>query len=160
MLGVAQTIDLIADASMVSSSCFDKYSKESNNVTEISATNVTLANQQSAAVEVLFGSSYLSTDDSIVTTAQSYEPDVLGRVAWLGYYAAFYNLEGLANEIIANITDNYGRLKKAASNYKDNEKPLVAWTMFDAPNQFNNNTGTWNVSIASYKKQIIEDAGK
>ncbi|KAI9266743.1 hypothetical protein BDA99DRAFT_31496 [Phascolomyces articulosus] len=160
MLGVGDSIHLIADSSMVSSSCFQKYRETSNNVTELSATNVTLANQQADAVQVQFGSSFYITDENgTVTTAAVNEPDVLGRAAWLGYYAAFYNLEALANEVIANITGNYDRLKKAASGYSDDQKPLVAWTMYDAPSQYNQNTASWNVSVADFKKQVTEDAG-
>lgn len=78
MLGVAETIHLVADGSMVSSSCFEKYQQTSGNVTELSATNMTLASQQVAAVQVQFGTSYYVTDNETVTTDEAYEPDVLG----------------------------------------------------------------------------------
>lgn len=178
VLGVAETIHLVADASSVTSSCFQKYRQESNNVTEMSSTNVTLANQQADTVQIQFGTSYYTTD-ATVATAQSYEPDILGvskqqsmchedgskkvllqRAAWIGYYAAFFNLESLANDIIANITNNYNSLKEASSHYSDNEKPLVAWTMYDAPSQYNGNKASWNISTAAYKAQLTQDAGK
>lgn len=57
------------------------------------------------------------------------------------------------------MTDNYNRLKQAASGYPDNEKPLVAWTLYDAPSQYNGNTASWNISVASYKAQLTQDAG-
>ena len=66
----------------------------------------------------------------------------------------------MANEIITNITGNYDRLKQAASGYKDDQKPLVAWTMYDAPSQYNQNTASWNVSVADFKIQVTQDAGK
>ena len=66
----------------------------------------------------------------------------------------------MANEIIANITGNYDRLKQAASGYSDDQKPLVAWTMYDAPSQYNQNTASWNVSVADFKIQVTQDAGK
>ncbi|CDS08531.1 hypothetical protein LRAMOSA09892 [Lichtheimia ramosa] len=158
VLGVAESIHLVADASSVTSSCFQKYRQESNNVTEMSSTNVTLANQQADTVQIQFGTSYYTTD-ATVATAQSYEPDILGRAAWIGYYAAFFNLESLANDIIANITNNYNSLKEASSHYSDNEKPLVAWTMYDAPSQYNGNKASWNISTAAYKAQLTQDAG-
>ncbi|KAI9494051.1 hypothetical protein BDB00DRAFT_344180 [Zychaea mexicana] len=82
MLGVAETIHLIADSSMVTSTCFQQYRETSNNVTELSASNVTLADEQAAAVEVQFGTSFYTTvDDETVSTAEAYEPDLLGVAA-------------------------------------------------------------------------------
>lgn len=79
MLGVGDSIHLIADSSMVSSSCFQKYRETSNNVTELSATNVTLANQQADTVQVQFGSSFYITDENgTISTAAVNEPDILG----------------------------------------------------------------------------------
>lgn len=46
-------------------------------MTEMSTTNVTLANEQANAVQIQFGTSYYTTDET-VATAQSYEPDILG----------------------------------------------------------------------------------
>ncbi|KAI7860054.1 hypothetical protein BDC45DRAFT_167761 [Circinella umbellata] len=79
MLGVGDSIHLIADSSMVSSSCFQKYRETSNSVTELSTTNVTLANQQADAVQVQFGSSFYVTDENgTISSAAVNEPDILG----------------------------------------------------------------------------------
>jgi hypothetical protein len=56
------------------------------------------------------------------------------------------------------MIDNYGRLKAAASNYTT--KPVVAWATYDAPSQYNNNTGSYLLSSASYKVGLTQDAGK
>lgn len=79
MVGAAESISLIADGSLVSSPCFQKF-LNSGNITQLSATNQTLQEQQIAAVQVQFGSNPYDTKPSntTVSTAQTYEPDVLG----------------------------------------------------------------------------------
>ncbi|RCH82054.1 hypothetical protein CU098_007772, partial [Rhizopus stolonifer] len=95
--------------------------------------------------------------NTTVSTASAYEPDVLGRASWISYYAAFYNLEGVANNITQTMTDNYNRLKEAAAHY--DTKPVVAWTTYDAPSTYNNNTASYILSSASYKVELTQDAG-
>lgn len=56
------------------------------------------------------------------------------------------------------MIDNYNRLKKAASNYE--KKPVVAFTVYNAPSQYNNNTASYTLSAASYKAGLTTDAGK
>lgn len=79
MVGAAETISLIADGSLVSSPCFQKY-LNSGNITQLSATNQTLQEEQIAAVQVQFGDNPYATElsNTTVSTAQTYEPDVLG----------------------------------------------------------------------------------
>lgn len=67
-------------------------------------------------------------------------------------------MEAEANKISTSMVDNYNRLKTAASNYA--KKPIVAWTTYDAPSQYNNNTGSYLLSSASYKVGLTQDAGK
>lgn len=64
----------------------------------------------------------------------------------------------MANEISKKMVDNYQRLTTAASGYAT--KPVVAWTTFDAPSQYNNNTASYILSNASYKVGLTKDAGK
>lgn len=83
MLGVADTVRIIADGSMVTSPCFQKYQQDSaNNVTELSATNTTLAASQLDTVPIQFGANPYSLtkldDNETVTDATVYEPDILG----------------------------------------------------------------------------------
>lgn len=80
------------------------------------------------------------------------------RSSWISYYAAFYNLEAVANNITQTMTNNYNRLKEAAAHY--DIKPVVAWTTYDAPSQYNNNTASYILSEASYKVGLTNDAGR
>ncbi|KAI8642350.1 hypothetical protein BD408DRAFT_183198 [Parasitella parasitica] len=160
MIGAAESIKLIADGSLVSSPCFQKY-LNTGDIVQLSASNETLQAEQIKNVQVQFGvNPYEAVTDSnnTVTTAQSYEPDVLGRSSWLSYYAAFYNLESVANNLTRTLTENYNRLKEAAAHY--DTKPVVAWTTYDAPSQYNNNTASYILSEASYKVGLTNDAGK
>lgn len=80
MIGEADSISVIADGSLVTSSCFQKYSA-ANTVAELSPNNLTLQAEQVKSVQVQFGANpYDTSSDSnnTVSTAQSYEPDVLG----------------------------------------------------------------------------------
>ncbi|KAI7904004.1 uncharacterized protein BX663DRAFT_432912 [Cokeromyces recurvatus] len=161
MIGAAKTISLIADGSLVSSPCFQKY-LNSGDISQLSSTNVTLQAAQLKNVQVQFGANpYTIVHPDInntVATAQAYEPDVLGRSSWISYYAAFYNLEAVANHLTKTMIDNYNRLKEAASHYKT--KPVVAWIRYDAPNQYNNNTASYMLSNAAFKVVLTQDAGQ
>ncbi|KAG0171299.1 hypothetical protein DFQ28_010792 [Apophysomyces sp. BC1034] len=159
MLGVANTISVIQDGSFVASACFEKRLAQ-NQITDLSATNQTLRIEQLKSVQVQFGVNTASADlvaNTSVTSAEAYEPTALGRASWLAYYALFYNLEASVNQMIPAMFDNYNRLKKAAANY--NPKPLVAWTVYNAPDQYNNNTASWGISTVSYKAGLTADAG-
>lgn len=76
---MGNSIKLIADGSLISSSCFQKY-LASGAITQLSSTNETLQAQQIAEIQVQFGTNPYETFDtnSSVSTSQSYEPDVLG----------------------------------------------------------------------------------
>ncbi|KAG1395465.1 hypothetical protein G6F60_010227 [Rhizopus arrhizus] len=160
MIGAAQSISLVADGSLIASPCFQKYLRTSN-VTELDATNQTLQAQQIDNVQAQFGSNpyaYTPIDaNTSVTASEVYEPDVLGRASWISYYAVFYNREGIANGVRQKMTDNYNRLKAATANY--NKKPVVAWTTYNSPSQYNNNTASYLLSTAQYKTQLTQDAG-
>jgi Tfp pilus assembly major pilin PilA len=82
MIGEADSISVIADSSLISSPCFQKYSA-ANNVAQLSATNITLQAEQVKSVQVQFGTNPYDTSattdsNNTVSTAQTYEPDVLG----------------------------------------------------------------------------------
>ncbi|CAO3631912.1 unnamed protein product [Cunninghamella echinulata] len=160
-LGVAETVKVVSGSDFIASSCFQKYlSNTNNNVVELSATNTTLSNQQLQTAKAQFGFTAGGSDpipSTSVDGSESFEKSALGRTSWLGYYAAFYNVEDVANNALQSITNNYNNLKKAASSYST--KPVVAWALYDAPSQFNKNTGTYQIKTGGYRQQLTEDAG-
>ena len=86
MIGAAKSISLIANGDLISSACFQKY-YNSGAITSLSSTNETLQAQQIASVQVQFGSNpYDETaGNNTVSTAQTYEPGVLGVSKWNGF---------------------------------------------------------------------------
>ncbi|KAG0271833.1 hypothetical protein BGZ95_000300, partial [Linnemannia exigua] len=79
------------------------------------------------------------------------------RAEWLEFYSTFFNLEESAQKLTASINNNYNCFKTAA-NAKPT-KPVVAWSSYIAPSTFNNNTASWSLSGADYKKILTVDAG-
>ena len=57
----------------------------------------------------------------------------------------------------ASINNNYNCFKKTAN--AKATKPIVAWSSYVAPSSFNNNTASWTLSGAEYKKILTVDAG-
>ncbi|CAO3633033.1 unnamed protein product [Cunninghamella blakesleeana] len=157
VLGVAETVKYVSSGDFIASPCFQKY-LSANGATELSTTNTSLSTQQLQNADAQFGS---STTDPVpqtsVESSESFETSILGRASWLGYFSAFYNVEDIANSALNSITTNYNNLKNAASNYPT--KPLVAWALYDAPSQFNKNTGTWQIKTGGYRQKLTMDAG-
>ncbi|KAF9133323.1 hypothetical protein BGW39_010027 [Mortierella sp. 14UC] len=80
------------------------------------------------------------------------------RAEWLEFYATFFNAEKAAQNLTASINNNYNCFKTAATNHTTT-KPVIAWTSYDAPSPYNNNTASWLLSSAPYKRILSTDAG-
>jgi len=111
------------------------------------------------------------------------------RAEWIDYAAAFFNLEALSNQVFADIRAEYechadngelyvraargGRTPgkwatrsrnpsappaKLSHAQPASERPLVAWTSYQYA-YWANNTEYWEVSQATYKLELAEDAG-
>ncbi|CAJ0762013.1 15883_t:CDS:2, partial [Entrophospora sp. SA101] len=128
-------------------------------ITQLS-NDVALREQQLGAVDVAFGA-FTADPKSLksVSTSSTSDPGTLNRVGWIKFYSVFFNLEKKSTDIVTQISDNYNCYKKMAVDHPLKEKPLVAWISYVAPDEFNNNTATWNIADAIYKKQFTEDAG-
>nr|CAG8509204.1 2582_t:CDS:2 [Entrophospora candida] len=158
VLGLRSNIVALDSSEMVSSPCIQSL-KEKGSITELSDDEA-LHEQQLEVVDVAFGS-LESKPNSLksVSTYPTSDPGTLNRVEWLKFYSVFFNLEKKSNDIVTQISDNYNCYKKMAADHSLKEKPLVAWISYVAPDSFNNNTPTWNIADAIYKKQLTEDAG-
>lgn len=66
-------------------------------------------------------------------------------------------MEEPAQKLTASINNNYNCFKAAAN--APTTKPLIAWTSYIAPSTFNDNTASWTLSGAPYKKILSQDAG-
>nr|CAG8483654.1 5466_t:CDS:2 [Entrophospora candida] len=158
VLGLRSNIVALDSTAMVSSPCIQSL-KEKGSITQLS-NDVALREQQLGAVDVAFGA-FTADPKSLksVSTSSTSDPGTLNRVGWIKFYSVFFNLEKKSTDIVTQISDNYNCYKKMAVDHPLKEKPLVAWISYVAPDEFNNNTATWNIADAIYKKQFTEDAG-
>ncbi|CAB4434355.1 unnamed protein product [Rhizophagus irregularis] len=158
LLGLRSTIKLLDTSDLVSSPCIQS-AKNSGTIT-ILTNNQTLNDMALAGADVSFGAFEAKpTDQKSISIATASDPGILNRVEWLKFYSTFFNAESKANEVYGKIKTNYECLKNLANKNAKSEKPIVAWIIFDAPSDFNQNTPSWKIADAVFKKQLTEDAG-
>ncbi|CAG8475933.1 6792_t:CDS:2 [Cetraspora pellucida] len=129
---------------------------EALNLTVISATNMTLQNQQLSQVDAVFDSMFNLSNPKTIGISAASDPGPLNRAEWIKFYSVFFNLEDKANTFYDQISNNYNCLKNLPSS---NNPPTVAWVSYNAPSSFNNNTASWAITDAPYKKILTENAG-
>ncbi|KAK3840643.1 MAG: hypothetical protein JOS17DRAFT_31388 [Linnemannia elongata] len=93
-----------------------------------------------------------------VITSEVEDPSPLNRAEWLEFYSTFFNAEKAAQTLTGSINNNYNCYKTAATT-KTTTKPIIAWSSYDAPSTYNNNTASWLLSSAPYKRILSTDAG-
>ena len=82
------------------------------------------------------------------------EASPLGRAEWLKFSALFYNQEARANEIYAEIADQYEAVKARAAGLSDDERPEILI------NSFLGYADAWFIpGEDTYVGQLIRDAG-
>ncbi|CAG8547517.1 5676_t:CDS:2 [Gigaspora rosea] len=140
-------------SSFVSSPCLQALMP---NLTIISTTNMTLKAQQLLNIDAVFDSEANSSDQKTISISSFSDPGPLNRAEWIKFYSTFFNLEDKANAFYEQISGNYNCLKKLPSS---NNRPTVAWVGYNEPSSFNNNTASWTINDASFKKIFTEDAG-
>lgn len=157
LLGQRGSIHALEYSQSVSSPCLQTL-EANNSVVSVDQTNGTAAAAALAPVTAQFGafSADPTTNTSISTDAEG--EDTLGRIEWLKFYGAFYNLEDKANSLYDSAAANYNcSVQQAAKSQKNNL--TVAWTVYQAPSQYNNNTASWSFADAPYKKSLTTGAG-
>ncbi|KAJ2397626.1 hypothetical protein GGI23_003469 [Coemansia sp. RSA 2559] len=158
-LGMQNTLQNLGTASSVASPCLQALLE--NVIHPFNDSNETAADAQELTNDVVFNMVDGEDDNTNNTVFSSEYSDssVLGRAEWLKFFAAFFNAEERANDLFDQIEANYACLaSKAAAEYND-IRPVVAWTSYAAPTEYNNNTAYWQISYADYKYDIVRDAG-
>ncbi|KAF9209307.1 hypothetical protein BGZ49_005189 [Haplosporangium sp. Z 27] len=158
MLGVRSAIKEVDTASLLTSAC-GQYGLAHGEILSIEDTNMTLRAQELSTVDLIFNS-YLgdpSFANKTVVTSEVSDPGPLNRAEWLEFYSTFFNLESAAQNLTASINNNYNCFKKAAA--ASTTKPVIAWSTYNAPSSYNNNTASWSLSGAAYKQILSTDAG-
>ncbi|KAF9153598.1 hypothetical protein BG015_003080 [Linnemannia schmuckeri] len=159
MLGRRSALKVVDTEGLVSSPCV-QLGLEKGEIVGLEDNNKTLRAEQFKAVEIVFGSGFSvenGTESKTVGTSEVSDPGPLNRAEWLEFYSTFFNLEESAQKLTASINNNYNCFKSAAN--AKATKPLVAWSSYVAPSSYNNNTATWTLSPAEYKKILTVDAG-
>ncbi|CAG8617941.1 7009_t:CDS:2 [Ambispora leptoticha] len=146
-----------SSASFVSSPCIQAL--ENSTITALSG-NSTQKTQDFQKVDLVIGAySADNTTNNSVSTSAANDPGTLNRIEWLKFYAVFFNLEAKAENLTAQLDNNYSCLKNLATSKASSSQPLIAWAAYEAPSQYNNNTASWAITDGIYKKQLTEDAG-
>ncbi|KAF9402832.1 hypothetical protein BGZ94_004802, partial [Podila epigama] len=158
MLGRRSALKAVDTEGLVSSPCV-QLGLEKGEIIGLEDKNQTLRAEQFAGVDVVFGT--YGSEPGIaaknVITSEVSDPGPLNRAEWLEFYSTFFNLEESAQALTASINNNYNCFK-AAANAKEN-KPVIAWASYVAPSEFNNQTASWELSGAAYKRILSVDAG-
>ncbi|KAJ1667401.1 hypothetical protein IW140_000886 [Coemansia sp. RSA 1813] len=158
-LGVQNTLQNLGTASSVVSPCLQELLEEV--IKPFNDANETAADAQELANDVVFNMVDGEDDNTnnTVISSEYLESSVLGRTEWLKFFAAFFNAEERANTLFDQIESNYECLTTKATTEYNDIRPVVAWTSYAAPTEFNNNTAYWQISFADYKYDIVRDAG-
>ncbi|KAJ1647301.1 hypothetical protein LPJ64_001282 [Coemansia asiatica] len=158
-LGVQNDIQNLGTAPSVVSSCLQKLLQDV--IEPFNEGNSTQTDQQEQNNTVVFNMPGGEDDNTsnTVYSVEYLESSALGRSEWVKFFAAFFNAEERANKLFENIDSNYQCfLNKADKEYND-IRPVVAWTSYAAPTEYNNNTAYWQISFADYKYDLVRDAG-
>ncbi|KAF8934132.1 hypothetical protein BGZ58_005921 [Dissophora ornata] len=158
MLGKRSALKAVDTEALVSSPCI-QYDLEHNSIVGLEDKNATLRAEQFQKVDVVFSSygTEAGVSNKTIITSEVSDPGPLNRAEWLEFYSTFFNLEEFAQNLTATINNNYNCFKAAAT-AKDS-KPVIAWASYVAPSTYNNNTASWTLSGADYKKILSVDAG-
>ncbi|OAQ24439.1 hypothetical protein K457DRAFT_838262 [Linnemannia elongata AG-77] len=159
MLGKRSALKVVDTEGLVSSPCV-QLGLEKGEIVGLEDANKTLRAEQFKGANIVFGSGFSvenGTETKTVGTSEVSDPGPLNRAEWLEFYSTFFNLEESAQKLTASINNNYNCFKSAAN--AKATKPIVAWSSYVAPSSFNNNTATWTLSGADYKKILTVDAG-
>ncbi|KAF9296235.1 hypothetical protein BGZ88_000354 [Linnemannia elongata] len=159
MLGKQAAIKAVDTEGLVSSPCVQA-GLEKGTIVGLEDSNNTLRVEQMKKVDVVFSSFGVDpgTENKTVLTSEVEDPSPLNRAEWLEFYSTFFNAEKVAQTLTASINNNYNCLKSAATT-KTTTKPIIAWSLYDAPSSYNNNTASWLLSSAPYKRILSTDAG-
>ncbi|KAG0091385.1 hypothetical protein BGZ92_000788 [Podila epicladia] len=158
LLGRRSVLRAVDTESLITSPCV-QYDLEQKKIVPLEDKNLTLRAEQFLAADVVFSTfgSEPGTANKTVVTSEVSDPGPLNRAEWLEFYSTFFNLEAPAQELTASINNNYNCFKSAATT-KTTTKPVIAWAQYMAPSAYNN-TASWSLSGADYKRILSTDAG-
>lgn len=158
-LQALEVVDRVHDVStFVTSACGQKLANECGDASPsyVDFTNMsinqTALNDASASVDAVLLGSGQDADLVLAFDAED-APGVLQRAEWIKYLGLFFNKEKQASDIYNAIADSYEKTSTLAKKNGES-KPTIAWIShfsYDGAEHY-------DVSLADYKKQLVEDA--
>eukprot|EP01083_Nonionella_stella_P090973 254282_1 len=149
LLGLRENILLVGNTSHVTSPCLNSM---------ISAMKIQNADAESAAGMPIFKTKWSRMEGSVdIFDDMSNDMSPLHHSQWIKFYAAFFNMDKRANEIYDGIEKRYLCHSAAAKNLvPESGAFLVAFVEFA---HWKKPQPKFLVSTASYKVDLVEDAG-
>ncbi|KAJ1742420.1 hypothetical protein LPJ78_002385 [Coemansia sp. RSA 989] len=158
-LGMQDRIKNLGTAPSIVSACLQELLEDV--IKPFDEGNSTSVDHQEQNNTVVFNMPYdedADTTNTVIST-EYLEPSALGRSEWIKFFAAFFNAEERANDVFGSIDSNYECFTKKANEEYNDLRPVVAWTSYAPPSEYNNNTAYWQISFADYKYDLVRDAG-
>ncbi|KAJ2892578.1 hypothetical protein IWW38_003170 [Coemansia aciculifera] len=158
-LGVQNTVKNLGTAPSLVSACLQELLQDV--ITPFNDGNSTDTDHQEQSNDVVFnmpGGEDTNTTNTVYST-EYLESSALGRSEWVKFFGAFFNAEERANKLFDAIDTNYQCFASKADKEYNDIRPVIAWTSYAGPTQYNNNTAYWQISFADYKYDIVRDAG-
>ncbi|EFA82889.1 periplasmic binding protein [Heterostelium album PN500] len=134
---------------------------EDGEIKELSS-NATIKAQQLASVDVVFQGSFDKSTNNSVASYETQDPGPLHRTGWVNFFGMFFNAEADANRVFSEISSNYhcfANTSQSTLRQRQIKTKSVAWTTYNAPSSYNQNTASWSISNAAYKSKLSTDAG-
>ncbi|KAJ2827178.1 hypothetical protein FBU31_003240 [Coemansia sp. 'formosensis'] len=158
-LGVQNTVKNLGTAPSLVSACLQELLKDV--IEPFNDSNSTDTDHQEQSNDVVFnmpGGLDTNTTNTVYST-EYLESSALGRSEWVKFFGAFFNAEERANKLFDSVDSNYQCFSAKANKEYNDIRPVIAWTSYAGPTQYNNNTAYWQISFASHKYDIVRDAG-
>lgn len=164
LLGARTKINTTDSLEFIVSACVQALGK-TNAINSLNSSNTELATSELSKQDLVLqylSSSFDSLKNAVAFTATT-DKGSLNRVQYLDFVGAFLNQESASTGIKKTITDSYNCIGNVAKNAQkqvgDSNAPVVAFTTYNAPADYNNNTASWTVSNATYKSDYVTNAG-
>ncbi|KAI9034117.1 hypothetical protein DFJ74DRAFT_600737 [Hyaloraphidium curvatum] len=141
---------------LIVSPCFQK-EYATGTIASASATNRSLAAQELASVGIQTVFSQSSAPNAVIWSATL--GDNAARRNYIKYLAPFFNQESAAIDLAASMAKNYDCIAMASRRAGADRRQTLAFTQYNAPSDFNNQTVSWTINLPTFKRQFTTDAG-